>query len=457
MLRIAVLVLLIALGGCRQNSVKPVEPELGASSPTLDFGVVKLGTPASLVVELSARTQAAVDIAASSLEGDGFSVGEVPQRLDGLATAPVTLTFTPRTEGAVTGRLVLRSSDAQRPELVLALRGVGASASVELELGCDAAAGCGAQVRAAPPGLDFGEEPLLRRLPLEVAQLPFVRLRATGPVPVRLSGFTLSGPAAASYAFATGAPADQDLAPGATLRVPLRFVPNAQSAAPFEAAVALRTDAPAASTLTIALTGRARPNLPPTVCVNLTEVVPPGGAPALTFQHESDWAPLRAPGPAGADFTLTRPVPPRAVVTLSAHAPGGPRDCTSDPEDGRLLLSYEWALVSSPGSAPAPTLAGAGGPTLRLAPVATGDYLVRLTVRDAQGTPTSTTARFRVRASRPAPARASLVRRARRRRSAAAASVTPPAASAPTCAAPTRRVRTAPPASRCSSSSRRGR
>lgn len=376
---------LALVSGCRQSTVKPVEPELGLGSPTLDFGVKKVGVAATSSIELLARTQADVQLTAS-LSGDADFAVSPPSSLAGLDTVMVPVTFTPGRAGVRSAVLTLSSNDPRNPTQTIALSGTGAEPQVVVSVGCDG----GCTVTQAPPTIDFGEEPLLRRLPLEVAQLPFVTVRNTGFVPAVLSA-SLSGTDAAAFTQVT--PLPMELAPDATATLPLRFVPPVQAATPFTATLEVQTDAPANRTTRVALSGRARPNLPPRVCLNLTEVQPPGGA-GVTFNAESDWQ--RTPPAGGYDFTRSRPIPPRAVVTLSAHSPGTPQACTSDPEDGRILLTYQWTLESFPAGAPPPALAGDQGPTLRLAAVATGDYGVRLTVRDAQGNRSETTATFRV-------------------------------------------------------------
>jgi hypothetical protein len=382
---------LLVFAGCRQASVKQVEPELGLGAPALDFGVRKVGVEATASVELLARTQADVTLAAA-LSGDADFVVSPPSSLAGLEVRPLTVRFTPARTGPRTAVLTLTSNDPRNPTQTLTFTGTGAEPQLEVTAGCDAGASCTAVVTATPLAIDFGEEPLLRRLPLETAALPFVTVRNTGQVPATL-GATVSGPHALAFTQVT--PLPTELAPGAQATLPLRFVPPQQASTPFTATLEVTSDAPAARTTRVALSGRARPNLPPRVCLNLSEVQPPGGLP-VSYGAEADWAPLRALPAGGYDFTMTRPIPPRAVITLSAHSPGPAQACTSDPEDGRILLTYQWTNVSWPAGAPPPALAGDQGPLLRLAAVATGDYVVRLEVRDAQGNASSTTARFRV-------------------------------------------------------------
>jgi hypothetical protein len=92
-------------------------------------------------------------------------------------------------------------------------------------------------------------------------------------------------------------------------------------------------------------------------------------------------------------------LPPRAsagpdrVVTVgeTAHLDGGQ---SRDP-DG-ILAGYAWAVVAMPDGARF-ALEGADGPVARLRPEAPGDYLVRLTVRDAAGAEDADVVRVRAR------------------------------------------------------------
>jgi len=391
---LAGLLALAAAAACKQNPVKAVEPELAVSSLEAPFGPVKLGTAGTVTLELRALTQSAVDLTEIAIDGDAaFSVDAPPAQVPGLDVRTLSIVFRPLEVRAHAATLRVRSNDARHPEYLIALSGDGSTAQLTLVPGCDAAAGCTGSVVLAPPALDFGEEPLLRRLPLEDAKLPYLELRSSGAVPLTVTSVAIEGADATAFTL-VGAPTfPADIAAGASTTVRLRFVPTLQSQLSYAATAVLTTDDPLAAEVRVPLTGRARPNLPPELCLNLVEVAPPGGAPVQSYDAAADW--LLAPPAGGYDFTLTRPIPPRAVITFSAHSPGSARACTTDPEDGRLLLSYAWSLVSSPSGAP-PALAGETGPTLKLVPVATGEYVVRLEVQDAQGNAAQATARFRV-------------------------------------------------------------
>lgn len=324
--RIAACLLLLGALGCRQSPVKAVEPELAASSLTLPFGPVKLGTTPEASVELRGLTQAPVDIISVAVEGDAaFTIATPPTRIPGLEVVPLAVTFAPPEVRAYAAMVVVKSNDTQHPELRIALPGDGATAQLRLVPGCDAAAGCTGTAQLTPPALDFGEEPLLRRLPLEDVKLPYLDVFSDGAVPLSLVSVTIEGADAAAFTLAGATAFPTDVDAGASLRLLLRFVPTSQAQRDYAATAVLVTDDPAAVELRVPLTGRARPNLPPELCLNLVEVAPPGGAPSVRFDAEADWAPLRTPPSGGYDFTGDRPIPPRAVITFSGHSPGAAR------------------------------------------------------------------------------------------------------------------------------------
>jgi hypothetical protein len=133
----------------------------------------------------------------------------------------------------------------------------------------------------------------------------------------------------------------------------------------------------------VALSGNLRPNFPPVVCANVARVSPVG-APVRDYDTVAAWSEvLGADG--GVDVSATRDVPPRAEVVLSALSSASETACTSDPEDGRLGLSWAWRLSSIPPGSSAPGLGNANTPRATLRPVATGRYTAELQVTDSQG------------------------------------------------------------------------
>ncbi|MBS1152415.1 MAG: hypothetical protein H6Q89_4113, partial [Myxococcaceae bacterium] len=132
------------------------------------------------------------------------------------------------------------------------------------------------------------------------------------------------------------------------------------------------------------------------VCANLVKVQPIDDA-EIDYSTKADWAPL-IPAPAtGYDLTNRRNVEPRAVAIFSALSDFADQtQCTSDPEDGRLGLTFAWRLLSAPTGAMGLGIAGATTPQATLRPIVTGEYTLELTVKDTQLHPTVVTIKFAV-------------------------------------------------------------
>jgi hypothetical protein len=261
---LAGLLALATVAACKQNPVKPVEPELAVSSLEARFGAVKLDTAGTVTLELRALTQSTVDLTEITIDGDpAFTVAAPPTQVPGLDVAALAVTFRPLEVRAYAATLRIRSNDARNPQVLVALSGDGATAQLTLVPGCDGDAGCTGSVVLAPPALDFGEEPLLRRLPLEDAKLPYLELHSAGAVPLTVASVAIEGADATAFTL-VGAPTfPTDLAAGATTTLRLRFVPTLQSQLSYAATAVLHTDDPQATEVRVPLTGRARPNLPP--------------------------------------------------------------------------------------------------------------------------------------------------------------------------------------------------
>ncbi len=390
--------LALAAAGCRDNKVQQVPPTLSLEAIAFDLGPVKVGAEVTLDVPVTAATGADLLLSQVSLSGSPtFTLVTSPERVAGLSTEPVTLRFAPTAAMTEATELVLKSNDELNPEVRVSVTGRGAHPGLALEVGCDGASRCEATVSSSPPSVQFAAEPFVRLRPLEVPELPRLTFRSTGEVPVTLDTLALSGADVTAFSFVGNAALPDGglvLPPGASASVPLRFRPTSDTQASYAAAVTVGSDDPTARAVTVPLAGALRPNLPPRVCVNLTRVSP-ADRPPLDFDTPAAWAQaLAADG--GVDYSQTRDVPPRAEVVLSALSDATDETaCTTDPEDGRLGLTWGWRLLSQPaGSTPVSLLNS--GPRASLRPFATGEYVAELTVTDSQGNATTTRVTFEV-------------------------------------------------------------
>lgn len=395
MLRPQLLALLLAaaLVACRGPSLSQVNPSLGVDTPALDFGAVKPGRTRALTVVLEARTNSPVALAQVSVAGEAFALTSTPpERLAPFERFELRVAFSPAAAGAFDGVLTVGSDDVDAPQRSVPLRGLGVPPVGVLSLGCDADAGCAATVTGVPLRVDFGEEPLVRRLPLPFAALPFVTLQNVGVVPLSVGALA---PRDAGAFAVEGPPLPLELSPDAGATWRLRFTPTLATQQRYADVLELETDEGVSPRRAVALAGTLRPNLPPAVCLNLTQAGRPGAP--RTWTAEADWAPLRAgPPDGGYDFRAARAVRPADVVTFSATSGPDERACTSDPEDGRLQLTYAWTLVRWPTGSNPPPLVSAASPAVQLVPLATGEYELELRVEDAQRNAAAARAVFRV-------------------------------------------------------------
>lgn len=402
---LAVVVLVSTILGCRCGpQVNQVLASLGVTPAGLDFGAVKVGETKTLPVRFDARTAAEVTFSGITIEGPAaaaFTLANAPTVLPPNGTATATVTFSATAVAAFTASLVINSNDPDRPVTRVALVGEGAEPKLEVTPECDAARGCVGTAVVSPPSLDFGAEPFMRLSPVDPTKLPSVTLVNAGTVPLVISAARFEGADAAAFSLAGNATFPVG---GLTLEasegrnLAIRFAPTSEQQAAYAATLVVESDDPALPTVSVALTGTLRPNQPPVVCANLVRVVPQviGDAPR-DYGTAAQWAAL-IPAPAGGyDFTLTRDVRPTELAVFSATSDSATDTaCSTDPEDGRTGLTYEWQLIETPAGAAGLGLSGSTTAQVQLRPIITGTYALRLTVKDARQAATSVTLRFAV-------------------------------------------------------------
>lgn len=402
---IGTFVLMLTLTACKCGpEVAKVDPSLGVSPAGLDFGQVKVGEARQLTLRLEAQTRAAVLFSSVAIEGAGaaaYRLGTTPSEIASQGMETVRITFTPPAVAAYTAALVLSSNDPDRPVIRVALAGEGALPKIAVALDCQAARNCTSTVVQMPPSIDFGMEPLVRANPIDPTRLPTVIVTNEGQVPLVVSSATLRGADATAFSVAGNAQFPDGgltLEAAAGFNLPIRFVPTSEQQTTYTAELAIASDDPDVAEVTVQLAGTLKPNAPPQVCANLIRVVPQiiGDTPR-EYGSSTFWMPLLVPPTAGYDFTATRDVRPDELVVFSALSDSADATkCTTDPEDGRTGLTYQWQLVSTPVGAQNLAIAGAGTAQAQLRPIATGTYTLELTVSDARGGRTVVPIRFAV-------------------------------------------------------------
>ena len=134
------------------------------------------------------------------------------------------------------------------------------------------------------------------------------------------------------------------------------------------------------------------------MCANLIRAVPGtlGDGPR-DYSSAAQWAALQVPPATGYDFTVARDVRPGDLAVFSALSDSTDvTKCSSDPEDGRTGLTYGWRLITTPIGVSGLTVSGAATSQAQLRPSVTGDYVLELSVKDAQMAETKVQIRFAV-------------------------------------------------------------
>ncbi|MBL9037890.1 MAG: choice-of-anchor D domain-containing protein [Archangium sp.] len=381
---------------CRSN-VGQIAPSIAVAPTIVDFGDVKNGDRATRTLTLESRSQAPVLIGSVTLEAAGsapgglesFGVGTPPPGIEGFGQGTLTVSFSPLVLQAYAANVLIGTNDPERPIVRVPLLGVGAKPILEVTPECLSARGCTGTAVEAPPSIDFAPEPFMRALAVDPSTLPTVNVVNAGPVALKVTKASFEGIDAAAFSFAGNSmfPAEGltlEAAEGVNLQI--QFKPTSEAKSAYSALLAIESDDVDHPRITVGLTGTLRPNAGPVVCANLVRVTPPpqGDAPR-DYGSAAQWAPLLVAPAAGYDFTTTRDVRPGELAAFSALSDSSSMTaCTSDPEDGRTGLTYLWRVVTQPAGAPPLALSGAATAQVQLRPVATGTYVLELSVKDAQ-------------------------------------------------------------------------
>jgi hypothetical protein len=398
--RIALLTLMFGMGACREGGVKTVQPSLALDQSSLDFGYVRRGGEKVLPVTLSSRSQAAVVLSSLTVAGPGaaaFSVEAPPAQIAQLGDETVVVRFHPLAARLEEAELVIGSNDPDHASVRIPLRGEGADPRIEVLATCNPTGkpACRGSAVQAPPSLDFGDEPLVRQAAIPATELPAITVLSQGFVELSVTDLSIEGADAAAFTFTATSPG-LTLDRGEGFNAAIRFKPLTGSQTAYAAEAVVRSDDPSQPEVRIPLTGRLRPNLPPVVCANLTYIRPGDGAPEVRYDTAAAWAPYKSVPAGGYDFRDTREVPPKSLIRFSASSSTDTTECSSDPDDGRLGLTYQWRWLGMPEGAGALAIGGASSATATIVPIATGDYTLELTVKDALGLAASAPLTFRV-------------------------------------------------------------
>jgi hypothetical protein len=401
MRRLLLIAAVISAAGCKCDKVMSVKPSLGVSPPALDFGPVKNGTMSTLSLQFTAQTNADVNITNIALSSgtdpggaEAFTVQVTPIMISPMSSVTLPVTFSPTVLEAYSATLTLQTNDEDKPTVRIPFTGSGSKPILKVVPDCSPSRMCQGTVVVDPPSIDFGAQPFMPAMMVDASKLPDVEITNEGDVQLTITDLEITGTDAAAFQIqgAVSTPLTYD--PSAGVNVPIRFSPTSEAQQTYAADLLIASDDPDHAMVTVHLTGSLRPNLPPTVCANLIHVQPIDDV-AIDYSSPADWAPLLMPPAGGYDFTTIRDVPPRSTVTLSAISDAtNMMACTSDPEDGRTGLTYQWVFTTTPPGSP--MLPMSATPTFTFSPIVVGQYGILLTVTDKDNHATMVPIRFAV-------------------------------------------------------------
>ena len=399
MRRLIALVAVLSAVACKCGGVQAIKPLIGWSPAGIDFGAVKNGDASVRNVRLEAQTNTDVQVTRIELRSgtspggaEAFTVTMDALTVERGTAQNLTITFRPTVLQEYSATLVLTTNDEDHLTVRIPLVGQGAKPILKVTPDCEASRMCVGSVVETPPSIDFGGEPLMRQLMIDASRLPAVAITNEGLVDLIVTRLEIVGPDAAAFRIEGNVATPLTYEASGGVNVPIRFRPTSAAQMNYQATLVIESDDPDATSVTVALTGRLAPNAPPRVCANLIQVTPMDGCAPRDYRPR--WSEVLTVPAGGYDFRSTRDVDPRAMVIFSAESSNDAISCTTDPEDGRTGLVYQWTVVSTPPGSP--TLGMSTAPSFSLTPIVPGDYQLQLAVADAQGNMTTVPIRFSV-------------------------------------------------------------
>jgi hypothetical protein len=220
----------LVLGACdcgAGGELSRLAPDLAATPSPLVFDTIPIGASVTATVALVNQGDVALEVRAVRLEGDGPSDFTLQLAAPSFTLQPsdrveVTVRYTPSAAGAQESAILIDSTDPDTPELrvpILAMRRDGpvllvCAESLEIPL---------ARRCAEELDLDFGD------VPVGEYREALVELRNQGIDPISVSAAGLASES--DPGFSLTSTSARAIAPGAALRLPVRFVASAPGAA----------------------------------------------------------------------------------------------------------------------------------------------------------------------------------------------------------------------------------
>lgn len=366
-----------------KDTSDPAGPVLAA----LAYGQVPVNASSTKNLVVHSVQSAALEVAPFEVVADDPAVAAAfsveppgPFSVPGASSATVRVSFTPLEVRSYAAKLVVRSSDADRPTIELPLSGEGIAGRVRL-VGCvantDGDPGRCPRTQVEAPGpLELGT---IVEGQVEAAQLTVFN---DGDSALTITGIAFADPtaaAAAGFAFVDDVDEETVLDALTSTELRLELAPAAPLLGALEATVVVTTDDPFLPETTLVVRATAVPNTPPQACLRVVSVL----------RRDGSLEEIVAGSPAPVVEPLER-------IIFDAVAREG---CTGDAEDGSSVV-LDWG-VAGPGDEQPPLEQLPGEPTQRrFIPERPGEYTVavaavdRLGLRsetDAEGVPAAIT------------------------------------------------------------------
>ncbi|MBI4816571.1 MAG: choice-of-anchor D domain-containing protein [Deltaproteobacteria bacterium] len=331
----AFLVAVCAIGGCGDEPLSQLQPNIDVDPRVVDFGPGVVGQENAVALRVLNRGEGVLVIKGASFRGAGASVfrtGELPEAVRSLSETSLVLLFVPlRAKEIYEAELLIESNDPERPEVVVPVHGEGGIREIEV----------------FPPNLDFGvvDEGTERRLPIEISNV--------GGDPLTISNVTLTS-TAIDLALAPGFTSGTIL-PGTSTIVEVSYSPKDLGAD--------------LGTVEIFSDDEDEPILPVPVVAH-----------ANLAPRAIAWGCKTA---AGQDGCLG--VERASRLTLKARDRMGLEARESYDPEGGPIQSYEWRIVERPPGSIATVFPDRRRPTGDIEVDVPGTYDLRLIVKDERG------------------------------------------------------------------------
>lgn len=359
-------------------ALKDTTDPAGKALEALSFGQVPVSASTAKNLVVHSVQSAALEVAPFEIVADDPTIAAAfqveppgPFSVAGASSATVRVTFAPLEVRSYAAKLLVRSSDAERPLIELPLSGEGIAGRVRV-VGCvantDADPGrCPRTQLEAPGPLDLGT---IVEGQVEAAQLTVFN---DGDSALTITGIAFADPAAAAeagFAFVDDVSDETVLDALTSTELRLELAPAAPLLGVLEATVVVTTDDPFTPQTSLVVRGTAVPNTPPQACLRFVSVLRRDGT-------------LEEIVPGGP----TPVVEPLERVIFDAVAREG---CSGDAEDGSSVV-LDWE-VNAPGDAPPLELLPGESTQRRLVPELPGEYTVRVAAIDRLGLRSTTDA-----------------------------------------------------------------